>query len=335
VTMELSSVRELKALLTETVLASLKEPAGGVRNLDLPAGPLAKTAGPLRTMALGVASQGAGNFRLAVRFQRPELGASRELELIRKKAKGEVDIRYIGRLTKMADRVWQRRRIRPLQLGSSIGHYQITAGTLGAVIRRKKEGTTLLLSNNHVLANENKGKLGDPILQPGAYDEGKNPDDAVATLFAMARLKKTGANEVDCAVAAPKVGIEADACNLRGLGKLAGVGSEFLDGGAGVAKLGRTTGLTRGSVTAFELDNVIVAFDIGSLRFDNQIEVEGEGENAFSAGGDSGSLILNEDRLAVALLFAGGDTGGTNGKGLTYANPIRVVLDALGAELVT
>jgi hypothetical protein len=89
-------------------------------------------------------------------------------------------------------------------------------------------------------------------------------------------------------------------------------------------------------VTAFELDNVIVGFpQLGNLRFDQQIEIEGEGEEAFAAGGDSGSLIVAGDQRAVALLFAASDTGGNNGKGLTYANPIRALLDALGVDLVT
>lgn len=53
----------------------------------------------------------------------------------------------------------------------------------------------------------------------------------------------------------------------------------------------------------------------------------------FSDSGDSGSLIVDDDRLAIGLLFAGGDEGGRNGKGLTYANPLRAVLDALQVDL--
>jgi hypothetical protein len=333
--MDLSSARELKALLTDTVLVPLTEPGRAVRTLALPTGPLERTAEPLRTLALGIAQTGSGQFRLAVRYQRRELADSRELDLIRKKAKDEVDVRYIGRLTKLSEPPWPQRRHRPLRLGTSIGHHRITAGTLGAVVRRRKDGATLLLSNNHVLANENKGKSGDAILQPGAVDGGHNPDDVAATLAGMVKLKKAGANRVDAAVAAPRDGIEVDARTLRSLGKLAGLGPDFLDTGTTVAKVGRTTGLTRGRVTAFELDNVIVGFDLGNLRFDGQLEIEGEGTDAFGAGGDSGSLIVDEDRRAVALLFAGGDLGGANGKGLTYANPIRAVLDALGVDLVT
>jgi len=63
-------------------------------------------------------------------------------------------------------------RERPCQPGVSIGHYQSTAGTLGAVVRDKKTNELMVLSNNHVLANgssvqEARAKTGDPILQPG------------------------------------------------------------------------------------------------------------------------------------------------------------------------
>lgn len=88
-------------------------------------------------------------------------------------------------------------------------------------------------------------------------------------------------------------------------------------------------------MTAFELDNVVVTYDIGDLRFDDQIEIEGAGSGPFSRGGDSGSLIVDAGFRAVALLFAGGDSGGTNGKGLTFANPIGAVFAALRVTLLT
>lgn len=40
------------------------------------------------------------------------------------------------------------------------------------------------------------------------------------------------------------------------------------------------------------------------------------------------------DLRAVGLLFSGSDQGGTDGRGLTFANPIRPVLDALNVELL-
>jgi hypothetical protein len=78
---------------------------------------------------------------------------------------------------------------------------------------------------------------------------------------------------------------------------------------------------------------VVVEYGLGFLKFDNQFEVEGSDSGPFSQGGDSGSLIVDSGHRAVALLFAGSDLGGSNGQGLTFANPIRAVLDALKVDL--
>ena len=73
-------------------------------------------------------------------------------------------------------------RHRPAPGGVSLGHYQITAGTLGCVVRDHKTGVRMILSNNHVLANRNDGKPGDPILQPGPADGGSPQRDTIALL---------------------------------------------------------------------------------------------------------------------------------------------------------
>jgi hypothetical protein len=109
---------------------------------------------------------------------------------------------------------------------------------------------------------------------------------------------------------------------------------ESLDIGDRVRKIGRTTGFTNGRVTAFELDNVVISYDRGNLAFDDQIEIEGAGTGPFSDGGDSGSMILDSENRGMGLLFAGGDTGGTNGRGLTYANPLWTVLQRLRVKLI-
>jgi hypothetical protein len=329
----LDSARGLKDVLTNTLIAPLSAAPPKAAGFALPAGPVAAVSPVQPSLALGISPHGSGDFRIAVRCQRRELLAGPEVEQIRKKAKGEVDLRYVGLITKQAT-PWGQQRHRPLKIGISVGHVEVTAGTLGCFVRQKGGDDPLILSNNHVLANENKGKTGNAILQAGKYDGGTVPDDRVAELTRMVRLKKTATNYVDAAVARLVEGIDCDPRAIRGLGKLAGLGAEFLDAGAEVAKLGRTTGLTRGRVTAFEMDNVVVELGLGLLRFDNQFEIEGLGEGPFSQGGDSGSLIVEAgSRLAVGLLFAGTDIGGTNDQGLTYAHPIRAALDALGVAL--
>lgn len=76
-----------------------------------------------------------------------------------------------------------RDRFRPtIPSGVSIGHYKITAGTLGTIVTDRLTGEKLILSNNHVLANSNAALQNDPILQPGPTDGGQNPADMVARL---------------------------------------------------------------------------------------------------------------------------------------------------------
>ncbi|HWE37583.1 MAG TPA: hypothetical protein VG406_13525 [Isosphaeraceae bacterium] len=331
--MKLDSARDLKARMHDSVVRPLATSVVTKSALGVAAQPLSITGEVPPTVALGITRKTQGDYSLAVRVQKRGLENSPAIDTIRKQAKGEVDIRYIGRVAKYAAPA---KRGRPLKIGQSIGHFRITAGTLGAFVRDLAGGGVMILSNNHVLANENKARHGDAILQPGPYDDGKDPADRVATLARFVRLKKTGPNLVDAAVAALDPGMEYDARTLTGLGgKLAGAGSSFLDDQTPVGKIGRTTATTRGKVVTFELDNLLVAYDVGALQFNDQIEIEGDGDSPFSQGGDSGSLIVDADRLAVALLFAGSDLGGTNGKGLTYANPLAAVLSALKVELLS
>ncbi|MFN0244093.1 MAG: hypothetical protein ACKVWV_14475 [Planctomycetota bacterium] len=331
--MRLDSVRELKKSLGRSVVARA-ESAITVRTvLHRAAGARTALSPKPVTLSLGVSRRSKRDFQLAVRIQRRGLEDSELIERIRKQAKGEVDIRYVGRLRKKAV-PWHMKRTRPMRPGCSVGHYLITAGTLGCFVKRAGSDALLMLSNNHVLANENIAKRGDAILQPGDLDGGKKPKDVVGKLAEFVKLKRTGANFVDCATATIATAVKCDVGRLTGLGKLAGVGDVTIDEGDVVAKVGRTTGVTRGRVTAFELDNLVIEYDIGDLRFDDQIEIEGRGAHAFSDGGDSGSLIIDADRRGVALLFAGGDVGGANGKGLTYANPLHTVLSRMKVELV-
>lgn len=328
--MELDSVRELKQSLIVSAVRAV-EGAAGPRHFGVAAS--RRSSAPIRrgAIALGASLKRGADFSLAVRVQQQGLEKSDLVENIRTKARGEVDVRYVGRVSKRAT-PWHQRQNRPLLIGGCIGHFKITAGTLGCFVRTVA-GKVMILSNNHVLANENAARKGDAILQPGPDDGGSKPGSVVAKLHAFITLKRRGTNLLDCAVAILEDGLSFDPRTLRGLGKLSGT-AELTPDSIRVAKVGRTTGKTRGRITAFELDNLVVSYDIGNLRFDNQIEIEGSGDRSFSDGGDSGSVIVNPDGKAVALLFAGSEEGGRNGKGLTYATPLHAVLSTLGVTLV-
>ena len=344
--MQLDTARELKKSLTDNVLSTLITPIQS-RALGISARPIESTLGGPATVALGIARKSKRDFMLAVRIQHRALENSAHVEIIRKQAKGEVDVRYIGRVTKRAGGQrkarlqlapctlrWHQTRNRPLLVGGSVGHFKITAGTLGCFVRERSTSPVFILSNNHVLADENRAAPGDSILQPGPFDQGKKSADTIGTLARFVKLKRLSTNQVDCAIALVNDGLNYNYKQLTGIGELAGLGEGLLDSGTRVAKVGRTTGVTRGKVTAFEIDNVVVAYDMGELRFDGQIEIEGTEDTPFSQGGDSGSLIVNDDGEGVALLFAGGDQGGSKGLGLTYAHPLQSVLEKLTVRLL-
>jgi hypothetical protein len=210
-----------------------------------------------------------------------------------------------------------------------VGHVAVTAGTLGAIVREPGDDRFRMLSNNHVLANEDLAKSGDEILQPGSFDHGVSPADVCAHLESAIALKPSG-NLVDAAIALVAEGIGGDPTALTGLGRLAGVRTQPLADEERVYKVGRTTQLTEGRVSAFDVDNLPVEFDRGVITFDQQIEISPvPGAGPFSLGGDSGSLIVDEELRAVGLLFAGNDLD------VTYANPISTVLALLGVEIVS
>ncbi len=326
----LSDVRELKQSLMQTILLPASEAMRS--SSSVPTRSIGLSRGVQPTLALGVApGVGRGDYRIALRIQDRLLENSRTVELIRQQAGGEIDERFVGTVQALAsgpgsDRPWYQQRQRPLRMGLSVGHVAVTAGTIGGFVRRRQDGAIAILSNNHVLTNENQAELGDDILQPGVYDDGTAPEDGVAQLADVVAVNAQGANAVDAAVARLHDGVDYDPRSLGDLGELSGIGTADFE--QEVAKIGRTTGTTRGRVTAIELERVIVNCEqLGTVRFDGQIEIEGH-DGPFSSGGDSGSLIVDTSGRAVGLLFAGTDSG------LTYANPTDIVLDRLNVELL-
>jgi len=244
-------------------------------------------------------------------------------------------------------------RYRPAPGGVSIGHYKITAGTLGCVVRDFSTDEPLILSNNHVLANSNDGDVGDYILQPGPADNGRYPEDFIATLLdfvpiifetpacpfaesaavvgnavarvlgSSKRLRVTGSKEdpfqynlVDAAIAKP-VHDDDVIHEIMSIGLVNGVKEAEL--GMPLRKHGRTTDYNEDQVLIVGA-TIDVSYGAGkTARFEEQIVA-----GAMSAGGDSGSLVLNNND-AVGLLFAGSDTN-------TIMNSIGYVLSELNLK---
>lgn len=217
------------------------------------------------------------------------------------------------------------------------GFLYCTVGTLGA---RAKDGQNVYaLSNAHVYALQGSqpsgtvqtGANGDRILQPGRADMagcGSQPEieaAVIGTLWTYVPIvfSRKANNTVDAALAMTsrdEVGTATPTPGGYGTPSSTTVEASL---NLLVQKYGRTTGLTTGRVTGVNA-TVVVGYDKGQARFVNQVVVQGSG-GAFSAGGDSGSLIVTQSgNLPVALLFAGSSSS-------TIGNPIDLVLRAFGA----
>jgi intein/homing endonuclease len=244
-----------------------------------------------------------------------------------------VEIRHLGR-----------ERVYDLEIDGEehnfIANNIVVHNSLGWFAKDNKDGEVVMLSNNHVFANENNANIGDPILQPGPYDGGKIPDDVAGYLKRFIPIKYSSYrcpyrntlhklvkpfldtnNLVDAAVATLKEKQDFyEILELKPpLRKLyePSVGLE-------VVKSGRTTGVTKGTVfdTAW---SGYVFYSRGVAFFTDQVLVQGKG---FSQGGDSGSLVMSSDRSIVGLLFAGSDE-------YTVVNKLKHVEDLLGISLLT
>lgn len=229
-------------------------------------------------------------------------------------------------------------KARPAPCGISVGHFRITAGTIGCLsIGRSapRNSRLMVLSNNHVLADSNAGAYFDSVIQPGAYDGGQNPGDQIAVLESFVPLKFGGAvNYVDAANAwAWPDRVRKEHIYRYGSGFAyfrMGNTPQYPTLGALVGKSGRTTQLTQGRIVDVNWAGNVNYGTPGLAHFAGQFVVQGVGGSAFSAGGDSGSAIWRwENGLPpVGLLFAGGG-------GYTIGSPMPWVTYLLDINLYT
>jgi len=220
---------------------------------------------------------------------------------------------------------------RPVPIGVSTGHPEITAGTIGC---RVIDGNNVVyaLSNNHIYANQNDASYGDSALQPGPHDGGQEPEDAIGTLSGFMPISFDGSdNTIDAAIAESTEAYLGCSTPNDGYGIPNSITVDAFVG-QWVQKYGRTTGLTHGQVSEINV-TVDVCYQtqgpfrcVKLARFINQIAIT---DGTFSAGGDSGSLIVTDDsnKYPVGLLFAGSSTR-------TIANPIDLVLTHFDVTVV-
>lgn len=225
---------------------------------------------------------------------------------------------------------------RPIKGGIQIGNGKGHVGTLGCFARLVADDTLVLLSNHHVLFSDD-AIAGEIIGQPDidnkcccccAYVNGE-----VGVI-----LNPSFDNEsVDCAIASVNAGIATDIIlnNSMTATELRILGTEAAVVGDTVRKIGRTSGLTTGTVNSITGPTTDKTNQIFVRPVDAETYTEGtNGKKAFSDGGDSGSIIINEDNNIIGLLW-GGDPD-TYDVDETYACHIADVLEAFrnaGSEI--
>jgi hypothetical protein len=235
----------------------------------------------------------------------------------------------------------------PIQLGTSgspaldIANGYCCGGTLGSLIQ--SGGTQYILSNSHVFAgdvvsggNGRVSTLGDDIIQPGLIDVACNAGGAqvVADLSSLSTLYPPGSTpNIDAAIAQVRPGMVRTDGAILEIGTLSSQTAAAFVGQA-VKKSGRTTGLTRSSVSALNATvNVGYSNECagGSFTktFTGQIMISNRARR-FLNSGDSGSLMVQDvttNPRAVGLLYAGSSS-------TAVANPINAVLSHFGATMV-
>jgi hypothetical protein len=238
----------------------------------------------------------------------------------------------------------------PVQMGTSGGwRYDLAngyccGGTLGSLIQ--SGGTKYVLSNYHVLyadtspgGNNRVASAGDPVIHPALIDVGCNANSArnIATLVNNGGSLPNANIDAGIAAVIPGEVDETGAILCVGVPSATTV-SAFV--GQAVKKMGRTTGLGRGTVDGLNASVSITYEDecAGSTAFTKtftgQIIITNN-RCQFLDGGDSGSLMVEDQDTSpspVGLLYAGSVT--CNKFAVAVANPINDVLNHYNASMV-
>jgi hypothetical protein len=235
-----------------------------------------------------------------------------------------IDVQSVPRVEMCAEE----RRFRPL-----IGGTQIQGiGTMGCMAQLNADGTPVILTNHHVVYPNNSAAVvgpNDRIGQPGAA--------SVACCCACGDVGSVLAGQRD-------VNIDAAIARIKGynpgetkrthwsneiqrIGWVAGFNTMFVINEP-VRKHGRTTELTSGTITGLAVPVSVgdPGAPGGTRMMTGQMAITSVDANPFIRGGDSGSVLVNQDNEVIGLLHAGGGL-------IALATPIAVVQATMGITI--
>jgi len=167
-----------------------------------------------------------------------------------------------------------------------------------------------LLSNAHVFADLTRDEIAghDLIMQPSPGDAGAKRH--VAALYKKAAIRFDGdvedPNFIDAAIARINRGV-THILEIPGIGKIAGyLKKDQVELRSECHKFGRTTRYTRGMVFSMHL-SIWVKYSARGKEalFSDQFLIVPTDGSSFVKGGDSGSLVADNENRAIGLIFAG------------------------------
>jgi hypothetical protein len=222
------------------------------------------------------------------------------------------DVKQIGKLLPQANI-----RKSPIKSGYSVGHRSITAGTVGAIVKKARK--YFILSNSHVLALSGKGKIGDQVTYPGPSDGGELPNDEVATLADFVEFEPGGkfVNRVDAALATV-IEERLQDLDFSILGAKPALATIAPVRGMTVVKRGRTSGDTESTVEDVNFRAIIEYDRVGKVGFLDQALCL-----RYTSPGDSGAIVVDKKSGKIVGLHFAGASGGS------VFNPIGPVMKAL------
>lgn len=254
------------------------------------------------------------------------------------------------------------KKYRPLQAGIPISPDPDGYGTLGWFGTLDSDGSTVLLSNFHVLY--------DPFVSANTVDNTENKiaqpklgrlskccccecgsDNVIGkTVLGVYSSSPLTSTSVDCAIAKIDLEFVSDISynitNDSTTEVLTVSGTAAAVVGETVRKIGARSGFTTGTVVHIG-DTAVAATDpnganitirtgqvlvipVASETYQVKDDINDLCKFAFSNSGDSGSVILNSSNQIIALLYGGDEV--SNSVDVTFGNNIANVLSALSAN---
>src|ERR1051326_7382644 len=202
-------------------------------------------------------------------------------------------------------------RIRPIPGGHSVGNVgRKNAGTLGFWVELVNKGL-VGISNYHVLRSSPHGQS-DKIVQPGRLDKEKFGRNIIGSQVDYFEYSDSD-NFVDLAYFAPD-NVELVKDEIEFIGKYNGFVTPAR--GMKVAKVGRTTGYTEGTIQAVD---ATIKIPVGkkSVLFVQQVKTDCKLKE-----GDSGSALVELSSKAICGLCFASYVNGTS----SFANNIRQII---------